>query len=125
MDNLKNTDTIETLLFYNSDDFAFPPDGRQIRFPLTISSKEYRRLRHELENNDVLVTLDIYMDCDETESEEETRWLHFESRGKRFLKTSAISVEQLSVHITPDYFRAINEANNDSNVVACIGIAAA
>ncbi len=122
MDNLKKTDTIEALLFYNREDYDLPPERRRIKFPLTMSSKEYRELRHELENEDIFVLLDIYMNGDERKSEEEISRLHFEARGKRFLKTNALDVKPLSVHITRDYFLSICEANTDPNVIACIGI---
>ena len=125
MDNLKKTDTIGALLFCNSEGVTPPPETMRKTFPLPISSKEYRQLRYELQNKDILVQLDISMNGDERKSDEDNSSLYFEARGKRFLKTSAVLVKPLSFHISRDYFRSICEANSDPNVIACIGVVGA
>ena len=123
MEDLKKTDTLEALWFYNSDDRVSSPERRRVYFFLTLSSKEYRQLRYELENNVVVVPHNIFVNADERKSDDDNSWLRFAAYGKRYLKTDAVDfTPPLSSHISLDDFRSIYEANADPNVIACIGI---
>ncbi len=120
MYDLNGTDTIEVLRFCNPEDLANVSDAKRLDFPICIPSNEYRQLRHELENGDIHIQLEVSMKIEDIDSDEEYRSLYLEARGKAFLKTNVVDSKLVSYEIERDYFNSILVADTDPNVQACI-----